>query len=498
MANEKKASTNLSQTSKNRRRRSGLTGALILVLSAVVIVFNMIVSLGETSLGLKLDLTANKIYTLNVLSEDVLHNLDTDLVIYSFAAGGTQSKLIQNTLERYSAATPRIEVRVEDPAKNPVLARKFSREGALVTNNTLVVCKPDDESIFRLITEAEMYTTNTDKTATYWVLEQKLTSAIMFLSSDAVTNVYLLTGHGEAPDDAALSDAVSALTTRLKEQNYNVSTLNITQNPGTLKKGDILMILGPTSDLIEEERAQLISFLDAHGKAVFMLDPQPGKDTLKNFYSVLDNYLIRMGSDSIYEQDNDMRTEKSGFELVPALLAGDITTPIISENAPIYLSNACSVQYYGPEKENLTTEVLASTSTSSVLVPAADLAGNAYLGKLETYQKNTYTTGLAYSLQDTRSVLADAQTRMVVLGTSSPATGSRMNSVGNLSLVQNSVNWVANRQNQLFIQGIQMQTYELSLASYTLSYVLIIVVIVVVPLAALAAGFIVWMRRKNL
>lgn len=487
----------LTEGSKTRMRHSGITGALILVITALTIIINMFVALGETSLGLKLDLTANKIFTLNPLSQNVLQNLQSKLIIYSFADNGQQNPLIKNTLERYAAATGKLEVRVEDPARNPVLARKFSSEDTMVTANTLVVCKPD-EKVFRVIQSDQMYQTNNDTGVTYWVLEQRLTSAVMYLSSEQQQNVYLLTGHGEAPDDPSRADAVAAIRQRLEEQNYNVGTMNLAQNAASLKKGDVLLVLGPTSDLLPEERTQFISFLKAHGKAVLLLDPQSSPENLKNFTSVLDYYLIRVESNPIYEQNASMRTEKSGFELVPKLQESDITSGILAENAPVYMDNACAVSYYGPARDDLTVSTLMTTGNSSVAVPAADLQGDAYLQKLSQYTPQSYSLGICYSLSDSSSVLADAQTRIVVLGSSLTATGSRMNASGNLSLLKNSVNWVSNLQDQLFIRGVKMQTYELTLSSYTLSYALVLVVIVVVPVAALACGFVVWRRRKNL
>ena len=101
--------------------------------------------------------------------------------------------------------------------------------------------------------------------------------------------------------------------------------LNLITDGSKLQKGDVLMIVGPSSDLTKEEFDLLQAFLKNHGKLVMFFDPSVRED-LTYFKALLDYYMIKVGSDVVYEQDSSMRTELSGVELVPHL-----STPLSRE-----------------------------------------------------------------------------------------------------------------------------------------------------------------------
>lgn len=493
-AKDKKAS--VQKDIKKRLKYGGYSTIMVILLVAIVIVLNIAVSLVETSKGLKLDLTSNKIYTLSKLTEDVVKGLKDELVIYIFADNNKQNSLIEKTLERYSAVSDKITVRVVDPAKNPTLQRKFSNEAVTVTTNTIVATNKN-ETQFRVITPAEMYSTNEESGNTYWVLEQKLTGALMFLSSDIQTNVYLLSGHGERVDDQNFASAVQTLTERLRDENYKVEKLNLATEGSKLVKGDIIMVLGPTGDLTADEREKFITFLENHGKAVFFMDP--GVQTPQpNFDAVLDYYMIRIKDDIVMEQEGSKFTEKSRFELVPDLKSHDITDAIINQNVPVYVDSAASIECYQPESPIVTVNPLLVTSGKAVSVPVADFNDDSYKNKLANYIMEQKLVGLAIEQVDPQSQLPDAQTRIVVYSTSEIALGSRQNSLGNMNLITNSVNWVDNRLEQLYIRGTLQEAYKLTILNYNTVYILIIIIMIIIPLLTLAGGVFIWRRRKNL
>ena len=303
-------------------RYGGFNTALIIIVIIITVCVNIIFSLVEKNAGLKADLTREKIYTLSELSNDVIGRINEKLVIYSFADDNIQSTIVEKTLERYTAANNQIEVKVADPATNPALLRKFSTSSATVSNGTLVVTNAAEDK-FRVITYSDYYR-KTDDGVEYVVLEQRLTNALLFMIDEEPTTVYLLSGHGEQTDDPANASAVQNITDSLQGANFQVEKLNLITGGSNLKKGDVLMIVGPSSDLSEDEFNTLQSFLKNHGKLVMFFDPSVQED-LTYFKALLDYYMIKVGSDVVYEQDSSMRTELSGVELVPNLSSHDIT-----------------------------------------------------------------------------------------------------------------------------------------------------------------------------
>ncbi len=476
-------------------RYGGFNTALIIIVIIITVCVNIIFSLVEKNAGLKADLTREKIYTLSELSNDVIGRINEKLVIYSFADDNIQSTIVEKTLERYTAANNQIEVKVADPATNPALLRKFSTSSATVSNGTLVVTNAAEDK-FRVITYSDYYR-KTDDGVEYVVLEQRLTNALLFMIDEEPTTVYLLSGHGEQTDDPANASAVQNITDSLQGANFQVEKLNLITGGSNLKKGDVLMIVGPSSDLSEDEFNTLQSFLKNHGKLVMFFDPSVQED-LTYFKALLDYYMIKVGSDVVYEQDSSMRTELSGVELVPNLSSHDITSPLIEGAVNVYVHEALSLDYYAPTSEGIEQSALMNTSESSLSIPVEDYLNGSYSNKLDSYLAEPHCVGMALSVRDSASISGDAYTRIVVFGSSEIIMGARQNSEGNQSIMVNSVSWVENKLDSLSITAKAIADYSFVITNLASVRVIVIIVIAVLPIIILGTGFIIYRRRKNL
>lgn len=479
---------------KKRVIRGGFSTIMVILAIAIVVVLNVIASAVETKAGLKIDLTSNKIYSLSAKTESIVRNIKDELIIYSFANDYTQDNLIGKTLERYAALSGNVTLKVVDPAKDVALARRFSGDTLTITDKT-VVLSDSENKFFRVIPYSDMYYTDTENNVTYWVLEQKLTSAFMFMDSGREqTNAYFLTGHGELVTDPAYADASASLQARLEEENYKVGTIDLAMND--LRSGDILIVIGPASDISEEDRDKVIKFLDANGKALFFLDPSRGG--LKNFEAILDHYMIKFKNEMVYEQQSSMHTERSSFELVPEVLSSEITDGIINSKSSVYADSCAYIEEYNPSSDLLTVLPLLNTSSQSISFPYEDYTTGAYENKMGEYTKKQRCIGLALYQKDSVSMQIDEGIRICVFTSSELALGKRSGSAGNISLIKNCVNWVDNKTNMISISGVQMNAYELSIADAATVKTLVTIVIIVIPVLILGGGVIIWLRRKNL
>jgi len=476
-------------------RYGGFSIALIIIVTIVTVCVNIICSLVEKNAGLKADLTPEKLYTLSELSNDVIGRIDEKLVIYSFADDNSQSTIVEKTLERYTAANNQIEVKVVDPATNPALLRKFSTSSATVSDGTLVVTNAAEDK-FRVITYSDYYRT-TDEGVEYVVLEPRLTNALLFMIDEEPTTVYLLSGHGEQTDDPDNASAVQNITDSLEGANFQVEKLNLITDGSNLQKGDVLMVVGPSSDLSEDEFNTLQAFLKNHGKLVMFFDPSVQED-LTYFKALLDYYMIKVGSDVVYEQDSSMRTELSGVELVPELSSHDITDPLIEGAVNVYVHEALSLDYYAPSSDSNEQADLLLTSESSLSIPIEDYLNGSYSNQLDSYLAEPHCVGMALSVHDPNSIAGDAYTRIVVFGSSEIIMGARQNSEGNQSLMVNSVSWVENKLDSLSITAKAIADYSFVISDLASVRAVVIIVIVVLPVIILGTGFIIYRRRKNL
>lgn len=491
---------------KKRVIRGGFSTIMVVLAIAIVVVLNVIASAVETKAGLKIDLTSNKIYSLSAQTESNIRSImnkknengeySNEFVIYSFANDYTQDNLIGKTLERYAALSNNITLSVLDPAKDSILRNKFTGVGDQVEDKTVVVFNSKKNS-FRVIKYEDMYYTDKENNVSYWTLEQKLTSAFMFLDSGrAQTNVYFLTGHGETVTNVKFSERAKLLKEKLEEENFKVDNIDLAMND--LRSGDILIVIGPSSDISEQDRDKVIKFLDANGKALFFLDPSSSR--LKNFEAILDHYMIKFKNEIVCENDESRHTQNSLLDLVPEVISNkEITNGIINSKSSVYAGSCAYLEEYNPSSDLLTVLPLLNTSDRSVCIPYEDYITGAYENKMSEYtEEKRRCIGLALYQKDSSSMQIDEGTRICVFSSSELALGERSGSAGNVSLIKNCVNWVDNKTNTISISGVQMNAYELSIADAATVKTLVTIVIIVIPVLILGGGVIIWLRRKNL
>lgn len=491
---------------KKRVIRGGFSTIMVVLAIAIVVVLNVIASAVETKAGLKIDLTSNKIYSLSAQTESNIRSImnkknengeySNEFVIYSFANDYTQDNLIGKTLERYAALSNNITLSVLDPAKDSILRNKFTGVGDQVEDKTVVVFNSKKNS-FRVIKYEDMYYTDKENNVSYWTLEQKLTSAFMFLDSGrAQTNVYFLTGHGETVTNVKFSERAKLLKEKLEEENFKVDNIDLAMND--LRSGDILIVIGPSSDISKQDRDKVIKFLDANGKALFFLDPSSSR--LKNFEAILDHYMIKFKNEIVCENDESRHTQNSLLDLVPEVISNkEITNGIINSKSSVYAGSCAYIEEYNPSSDLLTVLPLLNTSDRSVCIPYEDYITGAYENKMSEYtEEKRRCIGLALYQKDSSSMQIDEGTRICVFSSSELALGERSGSAGNVSLIKNCVNWVDNKTNTISISGVQMNAYELSIADAATVKTLVTIVIIVIPVLILGGGVIIWLRRKNL
>ena len=491
---------------KKRVIRGGFSTIMVVLAIAIVVVLNVIASAVETRAGLKIDLTSNKIYSLSAQTESNIRSImnkknengeySNEFVIYSFANDYTQDNLIGKTLERYAALSNNITLSVLDPAKDSILRNKFTGVGDQVEDKTVVVFNSKKNS-FRVIKYEDMYYTDKENNVSYWTLEQKLTSAFMFLDSGrAQTNVYFLTGHGETVTNVKFSERAKLLKEKLEEENFKVDNIDLAMND--LRSGDILIVIGPSSDISEQDRDKVIKFLDANGKALFFLDPSSSR--LKNFEAILDHYMIKFKNEIVCENDESRHTQNSPLDLVPEVISNkEITNGIINSKSSVYAGSCAYLEEYNPSSDLLTVLPLLNTSDRSVCIPYEDYITGAYENKMSEYtEEKRRCIGLALYQKDSSSMQIDEGTRICVFSSCELALGELSGSAGNVSLIKNCVNWVDNKTNTISISGVQMNAYELSIADAATVKTLVTIVIIVIPVLILGGGVIIWLRRKNL
>ena len=274
---------NILQSFKSKKfKYGGYATVMTLIVIAALIIVNLVADL----VPVRIDLTSNKMYSLSEQTEDVIANLEEDITIYFIGEPSTKNVMIDEIVQRYARLSNHIHTDFMDPVRDPITAQKYTKDGGQLSNGNLLV---EQGEVFRIISQYDMYNFSQDQSTGQsqvesLAVEQRLTSAILFVSGAEMPVAYQLEGHGEV--------ALNYNTTKQMElENFDSQTLNLLGLDEVPEDADLLIINGPQRDLSEEELAVLDKYLSNNGKAIFMVDLLI--QALPNFQTLFQTYGIQ-------------------------------------------------------------------------------------------------------------------------------------------------------------------------------------------------------------
>jgi ABC-type uncharacterized transport system. len=463
---------------KTRKTKYGGYATLITaVFLAIIFVINLI----AVKLDLKVDLTKNKLYSISQPTYQVLDNLKQDIKIYGFFESGKEDPTIKSILDKYAARSKKVSIEYKDPVKYPAFAKQFSSAGEIDSGSVVVSCG----TRFKLIQSADMvnysYDYSGQPTADSLAVEEKVTSAIIYVTSDKTSVAYTLTGHGEASLSTEISDA-------LNNQNYTIKSLNLLTKDANPESGSTIIINGPTKDLTTDEAAQLKDFLSKGGRAVFMMGLT--QNDLPNFQSVLNSYGVGISRAVVVEGNSQMSTTNP-MVLIPEMQSHDILNQLKSSNIPVLVPGSQVIDTLKVKKSSLKIEPLLVTSKTSWAKTNMQAT---------TIEKETGDLqgpfNIAAAITDQTSNDESKNAKIVVFANSSFASSQYVNNGGNIDLMVSSLNWLQGNKETVTIKPKSLDDGVLNINAFQqLAYSGIVVI--VIPLIIVVMGVRVWLRRRH-
>ena len=243
----------LESLSSRKIRFGGYATLLIVAALAVVIVINVLVD----QIPGKLDLTKNKIYSLSEETYKLLDSLKTDVTVTTIGKQGSEDPTVKTILGKYAAHSGHVKLQTLDPDLNPGWTKQYDTTGQGLGAGTLVVAAGKK---FKTIGVYDMYnydTSNYDPTnpnsqpqLTSLSVEQRVTSAIQYVTADKNVTAYVLNGHGE------LTLGALGMSTAVSNENYETKELNLLTEKAVPSDADIVLVLAPKKDLVTRGRGQ--------------------------------------------------------------------------------------------------------------------------------------------------------------------------------------------------------------------------------------------------
>jgi ABC-type uncharacterized transport system involved in gliding motility auxiliary subunit len=424
----------------------------------------------------------------------VLEGLEQDVEVVAFYAK-VQQPVVRDLLERYAYQSPRFRVTYADPNQRPDLVEKYG-----------VAPERLGEGLLRVAIGGESVEVDQPD-------EPKLTNALVKLTRQGQKKVYFVTGHNERPTEGKGSDAkegYAAAAQALRNENYEVATINLETQAEVPEDADVVILAGPTRPLRPGDADKLDRYLARGGAVLAMVDPRAQTDLVQ----VVEGWGVEVGDDAIVDRlqslfgqamspmagqyaahdiTRDLR-EVTLFPMArsvrprPAAAPADPAAPPASNGQFVELVRTSENAW---AERNL-DELFASGTAE---LGADDLAGPVALavaGKPHTASPPPAPAAPA----EGEPPPAPAEPRLVVFGDSDFAANQAIEAYRNRDLFVNSVNWllgdveaISVRPNKSRASRVMLSTEQISTIRYLALFVL--------PQAIAVAGVLAWWSRRR-
>ena len=213
----------LSDAAQSERNRIAFKGgsyslAITAIVLAILVVVNILVTALPASVT-RYDISASKLYSITSNTKTVVNALEGDVTIYWIVQSGEEDDVIETLLDKYDSLSDHISVVKRNPDVYPTFAEQYTSEA--VQNNSLVVECGDRSRYIGYddiyVQEADLYsyTYNTSFDG-----EGAITSAIDYVTTEDLPQLYVVEGHGEQELPATFSD-------QIEKENIEINTLSL-------------------------------------------------------------------------------------------------------------------------------------------------------------------------------------------------------------------------------------------------------------------------------
>lgn len=498
-----------------KKFKYGSMSAVVLVLViAIVVVINVIVGALMNRYPIKVDLTADGRYELCDETIEVLKNLDQDVEIAVMYPEETLLQynyynMIPKILDNYKvyaeAGEGSITLKYVDVTKDPDVVSKYSEYyNGTISEGSIVVYaneKVKVTSIYNLFVQnsSNSYYQTSDATVSF-IGESTITSAIMSVTDANPVNAAFATFNNSAyvyGEDTSVYYPAEQFKSLLSTNGYECTDIDVMTDDISPEEYDLVVIPAPINDFNEDVIAKLEDFLyndGNYGKNVIYF-ASLNSVNLPNITEFLAKWNLQVENNVVFDDTNVINVALTvSTQAIPAIIATISDTEAVgelpNESLPIILPFSREVSVLEKNSEYVTGGVLASPSTSYLTALFEDE---------EVSEDQTSRVIAALSKRERAEGFDVISSNVLAVGSiymADPAIITNTSAYNNANFLLNTVNTMTGKENSFVIPQKNLHEETLSLTASQAKGVRNIVMYVI-PLIVVAAGVIVFIRRKN-
>lgn len=450
---------------KSPQSRYGTYSMIITaVVIAIVVLVNMIA--GQLPDSVKsIDLSGNSLYEITKTSKELLKDLDKEVQFHVLAEKSSTDERIQTFVEKYATLSKKVKVDWVDPVLHPAAVTEYEAQ-----ENSIVVECPDTErktvipfTDIIVYDQMSYYTTGMMQEKEFDG-EGQLTSAINYVTNDALKTIYRTTGHGEETFSTTITDLI-------EKANFTISELNLMMDNKIPEDCNLLVLYAPTSDLTADEKTVITDYLSNGGKVLFLVG-----DTKKETPN-LDALMKTYGMEKVdgYIADTTRCYQGNPYYIFPEITAsGEMAENLSSEM--VLLVQALGFQVGEPERDTITVESFMQTSEDGYAVTE------------ETEEQGTYALG---------AVATEDESRFTVISAASMIDANVTDSFSTLENTTLFMNAVTSNFDDVENLSIEPKSLETTFNTMKHTGLLGLAAVIGVPVVIVIIGFAAWMRRRK-
>ncbi len=480
--------------SKLSVRRGGFTVIVTAAILLTVIFINLAVGAIPAAYT---KFSETSLYDVSETSKKYLSELNDEIVFYTVVTHGSEDKMLEEYLEKYSEYSSKITLKNIDPAVYPNFLEAYTEETVDAALPTVIV-ENKSKQLSRVIYYNDIFYDSygfsyeefsyyyryygsyfTSYFESAFSIENKLTSALDYVTTGISHTIYSTTGHGEAQIDSIVSSLI-------RDENFNLENLPLKTVAEIPADASAVIVYAPSNDLEPSEIEILEKYINRGGKVIALTTSKNG--VLSNFDRFTEEYgLSRDGDKIICEGDADHRGQSATGILYSYLF------PIITENrysskisnGTLIMHDTTPILLSEEAKDGVTLSSLITSSDKGYLKPS----------NAETYEKSDGDPEGSYNLAAQAEITNGENTgHLILFGSADIINGNTVQYYSNISYFMAILTELCEKPSSVTIGSQSLQIQPLTV-SESASDIWALIIVAIVPASVLIYGICIWRRR---
>lgn len=442
-----------------------------------------------------IDLTQEKLYTLTDQSKERVKDIDKDVHIYFVGYPDDNADLL--LAKQYKNANEKIVAEAVDAESRPDLVEKYGIED---TGSSGIIVECGDRS--KVLTASDLVTYDSTTSQTISIAEEKLTSAIISVTTDDIPKVYFLEGYS----DFTLSYNMYYLNAYLQNEITEVATLNILSTEKVPDDCDTLVITSPSQDFNDTTKTAIIDYINRGGNILWLNAAMAVSADLPNVNEVLALYGVNPFDVGVIRETTSSRMVANSPDLViPNLGYSKITEDIYSDGIILANPTKININEDALEGLNVVETDLATTSEGAYFRTNFN---NSSASAEEGEETGSFLVGaeLEKTITDANEETGESAvtSTLIIYGenyfisdypfTQESQYAAIQVSTYNKDLVLNSLAYLSDREEDI---TARKSTGTVTYTATELQDTIVRIIIFAVPVIIILVGLIVWQKRRR-